>query len=258
MKKLVGVILSMSFLLGACGHEERKPAEFGKTISKGEHILLITDSKDKDIKENEKINQVAHVKDGNIRYYKMNSNLRLKGLNDKKDDDLLKLAKKEDKEEFEESKEMFRSSENLLAIKAKRDGKSDEKFIERIDNVDSMSYKSPESHKLNIETVIKNEKTIKESLNMSYGSSSYPLWSISKNIDNEYEKELKKTIEPFFDKQIKAKNIGDERYSGLQSNEHKILMKLKDNQANITFDKETHNNPYISTFNYDKLPKKKS
>uniref|UniRef100_UPI003F54C66A hypothetical protein n=1 Tax=Staphylococcus shinii TaxID=2912228 RepID=UPI003F54C66A len=257
MKKLVGVILSTSLLLGACGHEERKPAEFGKTISKGEHILLITDSKNKGIKENEKINQIAHVKDGNIRYYKVNSNLRLKGINDKEDDDLLKLAKKEDKEKFEESKETFRSNENLLAIQAKRDGKNDEKFIERIDNVDEMSYKSPESHKLNIETVIKNKNPIKESLNMSYGSLSYPLWSISKNIGDEYEKELKKTIDPFFDKQIKTKKIGDDRYSGLQSNQHKILVKLKDNQANIIFDKETHNNPYISTFNYDKLPKKK-
>lgn len=257
MKKFFVIILGMFLLLGGCGHEERKPAEFGKTISKGEHMLLITDNKNKDIKENEKIDQIARVKDGYVSYYNMNSNIKLKDIKDKKDNELLKLAKKEDKKAFDESKESFRFDRNLLALKAKEDGKSDEKFIEQIDNADKVSYKSPENNKLKIETVIKNKKPIKESVTMSFSSATLPLENDSENIEEYYNKKLKETYEVFFDKQIKTKNIGSDRYSGLQNNQGKILLKLKDNQSSIIFDKETHNNPYISTFNYDDIQKKK-
>src|SRR5699024_1127539 len=172
MKKLMSIIITLSLVLGACSFgqkTERKAAEFGETISSGKHFLFIAESNSKNIKKTDKIKQIAYVNNAKIKYYNLNeSSVKLKDITDKDNEELLKLAKKEDKNRFKTDKAQAIEQNKINLVTLEKNDPEYRKAERTEKNLENLSYIKPKSHKLKLETTIENGKPSMELLTAQY------------------------------------------------------------------------------------------
>jgi len=263
MKKIISIIIVLSLVLGACSFgkkPERKSAEFGETISSGKHFLFITESKSKNIKASDKIKKIAYVNNAKIKYYNLNeSSVKLKDITDKDNEELLKLAKKEDKNRFKTDKAQAIEQNKINFVTLEKDDPEYRKAERTEKNLENLSYIKPKSHKLKLETTIENGKPSMELLTAQYTPS-----IMFNYTQDKYSKDKNEWHDDIYNQEVAAKEINDKRYSGLQNKiqiddkdelYNKVLIKLNDKQSKIKFDKPNKNNDVISTFNYDDIRK---
>lgn len=261
LKKIVGTIAVLSLVLGACGNDEEKktkPVEFGKTLNEGTHFLSLYSSKDKNIKGKDEIERLAYINDGKVTTYNVDAaNLTLNKITDKSDEELLKIAKNEDKQAFK--KQLERTIEtNKAVFNYAYDHESNTKLEEsekKLSDVEDISYSKPKTHDLKLSINVENKKADKETIELAEKPTSY----FNMN-QKSYEKDLNTFMPEWFNQTIDTKEIGDEKFSGLQYQMkskkddtvyNKAVVKLKDNQSKIKFDNPKKSNDLIDVYNMD-------
>ncbi|EJH4613533.1 TPA: hypothetical protein PC685_002558 [Staphylococcus aureus] len=263
MKKLIVSSLALSLLLVGCSNEEKeqtdsKPAEFGKTLNEETHFLSLYSSKDKNIEAKDKIERLAYIDQGKVTTYNVDaSNLTLNKIANKSNEELLKIAKKEDKHAF--NKQLENTIETHKAVVnydyAKKENSKIEESEKQLSDVEDIKYIKPKSHDLKLSINVKNKKTDKETIELAEKPTSYF------NMDQrKYEKDLNSFMPEWFNQTIATKRIGDNKFSGLQYEMkskkddtvyYNAVMKLKDNQSKVKFDNPKKSNDLIKVYNMD-------
>ncbi|MDU9350480.1 hypothetical protein [Staphylococcus ureilyticus] len=263
MKKLIVSSLALSLLLVGCNNDEKKqtdskPIKFGETLNEGTHFLSLYSSDDKNIKAKDKIERLAYIDEGKVTTYNVDaSNLTLNKIADKSDEELLKIAKKEDKHTFNKQLESSIETNKAVANYA-HDNETKSKINEsekKLSDVEDMSYVKPKSHKLKLSINIEDKKIDKETIELSKEHTNY----FNMN-QSEYEKDLNTFMPEWFDRTIDTKKIGDKKFSGLQYEVkskkddtfyYNAVLKLKDNQSKVKFDNPKKSNELIKVYNMD-------
>lgn len=152
MKKFLVLILSTIFILGACG--QSKSDKKGKTVSftdqlnKGNHVVLLYKDSDDEIDKDQFLDGIANIEDGKATLY----NLREKQVNvgeaeKKSDNDLVKMAKKEDKKAFKDAKR--KQLDIYEGFHLDDDMKKEDK--EKASEVKKLKYKEPKKQTMTTE-----------------------------------------------------------------------------------------------------------
>ncbi|WP_113589606.1 hypothetical protein [Staphylococcus aureus] len=261
MKKLAVSSLALSLLLVGCSNEEAeqkdsKPVEFGKTLNEDTHFLSLYTSNHKNIKATDKIERLAYINEGKVTTYNVDaSNLTLNKIANKSDEELLKIAKKEDKHAFNRQLEDTIEAEKAFVNYNIKEKSKIEEYKEKLRDVENIKYIKPKTHDLKFTINVENKKANKETIELSHTPTLYFHMDQRK-----YEKDLNTFIWEWFNQTIDTKKIGDNRFSGLQYEMkskkddtlyYNAVMKLKDNQSKIKFDNPKKSNDLIKIYNMD-------
>ncbi|WP_053040920.1 hypothetical protein [Staphylococcus haemolyticus] len=148
MKKVLGIALAAGLLLTACGSNgspaaKEENVKFGEIMNKGKQVTYAIGTNKAETNAPNKFNPIycyIFSDNGKITVYHSKKDVKLKDMKDKSYDDILKEAKKENKEHFEESKK-----DKINDLEAED---ADEKALNEVKN---LKYKEPKERDLKID-----------------------------------------------------------------------------------------------------------
>ncbi|MDS3884625.1 hypothetical protein [Staphylococcus hominis] len=164
MKKVLGVALGAGILLAACGSDgspaaNQKEVKFGEIMNKGKQVSFIVNNEDGLDKpsDDNKITKYIVSKNGKYTAYQSDRNTRFGEVKDKSFDEIVKMAKDQDKQFFDKEKnneiydlERFRDNflEEFSGAKVERKIK---RVNENVKELKKEKYKEPDTKDLKIE-----------------------------------------------------------------------------------------------------------
>lgn len=239
MKKYIIALVVMVLTLSACSNDEKKkPVTIKDKLTKDKQIAYVYDTKNKNIKKSDKVQQILSIDDGKAKPYMIeNASLTLEELTKKDDEEVLKIAKKADKKAFESEKESQLESEKLLSV-IKKDKKKKADKKDRVTEIENVEYSKPKAIQLKFSAPIKDSKDSKEIVLTPSPYNPYASMKLERNKD--YER-TNKSFPMIFSDELESVKINGERYSGLQDDvgdkNRNVVVHLKDDESKITFDK---------------------
>ncbi|MBX7841511.1 hypothetical protein K5B73_11770 [Staphylococcus warneri] len=178
MKKLLMVTFSAGLLLSACSFgsdvSNQKEVKFGEMMNKGKHVSFILKNKDDEStpdKDNPIVDYIFTDNGKSTTYHDNDGKYELEDMKDKSQDEILKMAKKVDKESLEREKKEYlgdarndkdvqktnyeesiklRGKDSSITKQEKRMLESDEKIYNDLKN---LKYTEPKERKLKIGVV---------------------------------------------------------------------------------------------------------
>lgn len=245
MKKLMIAILVFVVALAACGQEEnRKPVTIKNKLTKGKQIVYVYETKHKEIKGSDKVKQILVVTNGKAKPYSLEGSTKtLDQLSKKDDKEVISYAKKADKRSFNKKKESEIESEQLLvtieSLKAKRDQKNDLNAREKkLSYLEDVKYQKPKAQQLKFNDVTKEKNGRSE---IMQAPDPYSL-DIDNLLSGKSKQVRSNNVLPLIlSHELNPQDINKNRYAGLQDrigeSNLNIVVKLKDNESRVTFDK---------------------
>lgn len=178
MKKLLMISISAGLLLSACSFgsdaSNKEEVKFGDLMNDGKHVTFKVNNNEEETyapDKNNPIDTYIFTENGKVTAYNSDGDTKLKDMKDKSYDEILKTAKKQDKEYFnEQRKDNELDAEKDYEIQktnyeesVKNDGKNasvtkQQKGIfddskKTYDKIKNMSYEEPEKRDVKIKVV---------------------------------------------------------------------------------------------------------
>ena len=175
MKNILGIALGAGILLSACGSNgspaaDQKEVKFGEIMNKGKQISYKVYADDNGtLSKNSELGYIIVTNNGKATSYNIKDKT-LKDLKDKSNNEIIDIAKKQDKESFEADKENYIQSakENIKSRQKDVEEFSDEigeggvadsekaqipRVSKEIKDMEKINYKEPKARKLKIKAV---------------------------------------------------------------------------------------------------------